>query len=193
MAMRSRLLGGVIAVALTSIGEPSTVAGRTVPPSRQMMPSTHQSPASGIGRPPTADELRRLDIAVMPDGRGLPRGSGTAAAGRDIYAAKCASCHGATGKEGPNDPLTGGQGSLATRRPLKTVGSFWPFATTLWDYINRAMPYEQPGSLAADEVYAVTAYILHLNGIVGEREVLSESTLAGVKMPNRDGFVREDR
>jgi cytochrome c len=152
-----------------------------------------QSPPFSLGRPPAPDELKRLDIDVMPDGRGLPPGSGTAAAGRDIYRAKCAACHGASGKEGPNDVLVGGQGSLATPRPMKTVGSFWPFATTVWDYINRAMPSDRPGTLTADEVYAVTAYILHLNGIVTEREVISNVTLAGVRMPNRDGFVPDGR
>jgi hypothetical protein len=172
--------------------QPSALTGRGSQPS--VLTSTFsQSPASGIGRPPAVDELKRIDIDVTPDGRGLPIGSGTAAAGRGIYLAKCASCHGASGKEGPNDVLTGGQGSLATARPMKTVGSFWPLATTVWDYINRAMPYDRPGSLTADEVYAVTAYILHLNGIVSEGEVLSDRTLAAVKMPNRNGFVPDGR
>lgn len=149
-----------------------------------------QSSVYGVGRTPSADDLKRLDIDVMPDGHGLPTGSGTAEQGRAVYARWCASCHGATGREGPNDILVGGAGTLTTARPLKTVGSFWPYATTLWDYVNRAMPFDRPGSLTADEVYAVTAYVLHLNDIVGAQEMLSERTLPAVKMPNREGFVR---
>lgn len=144
----------------------------------------------GLGRPPTAGELQSQDIEVLPDGRGLPPGSGTAERGRDLYARRCAACHGASGKEGPADILVGGNGSLATARPLKTVGSFWPYATTLWDYINRAMPYDRPGTLTADEVYAVTAFVLHLNGIVAAGETLTRETLPRVLMPNRDGFIR---
>jgi cytochrome c len=142
----------------------------------------------GLGRAPTADEIK--SAAVLPDGRGLPAGSGSAERGRDLYARQCAACHGATGKEGPADLLVGGAGTLTTARPLKTVGSFWPYAATLWDYLNRAMPYDRPGSLTPDDVYAVTAYVLFLNGIVGERDSLTQETLPRVQMPNREGFVR---
>jgi cytochrome c len=110
-----------------------------------------------------------------------------------VYVAHCSACHGPTGTEGPNDVLVGGQGSLTTARPLKTVGSFWPYATTLWDYINRAMPFGEPRSLSADDVYAVTAYVLFLNGIIPEHQVLSQTTLASVKMPNRNGFIPDNR
>ena len=122
-------------------------------------PLAAQSPAFGVGRPPSPEEIRDLGSAIAPDGTGLPEGSGTVAAGREVFAAQCARCHGprAQGDVGPI--LVGGQGSLATARPLKTVGSFWPYATTLWDYINRAMPWNAPKSLSADEVYAVTAYM----------------------------------
>ena len=144
----------------------------------------------GLGRPPTAEELKAQDIEVQPDGRGLPPGSGTAERGRELYARRCAACHGASGKEGPFDMLVGGNGSLATARPLKTVGSFWPYATTLWDYINRSMPYDRPGTLSTDEVYAATAFVLYLNGIVGAADSLTETTLPRVQMPNRDGFIR---
>ena len=143
----------------------------------------------GLGRPPTAEELKS-QLEVRPDGRGLPPGSATAERGREVYARRCASCHGASGKEGPFDPLVGGSGSLATLRPLKTVGSFWPYATTLWDYINRSMPYDRPGTLTTDEVYAATAFVLYLNGIVGAADNLTEATLPRVQMPNRDGFIR---
>jgi cytochrome c len=144
----------------------------------------------GIGRTPTAAEIEAADIDVMPDGRGLPPGGATAERGREVYARRCAACHGATGKEGPEDVLVGGNGSLSTLRPLKTVGSFWPYATTLWDYVNRTMPYDRPGGLTPDEVYGVTAYVLFLNGIVAERDRLTNETLPRVRMPNREGFVR---
>ena len=152
-----------------------------------------QTPAFGLGHAVRSDALNAIDIEVLPDGQGLPPGSGAADAGRAVYVAHCSACHGPTGTEGPNDVLAGGQGSLATSRPLKTVGSFWPYATTLWDYINRAMPFAQPRSLAADDVYAVTAYVLFLNGIVTEHQVISQTTLAQVKMPNREGFVPYNR
>jgi S-disulfanyl-L-cysteine oxidoreductase SoxD len=156
-------------------------------------PAHAQSPTYGVGRPPTPDELKAIDIEVTPDGKGLRHGSGTAAAGKDVYTRRCETCHGPTGKEGPQDVLAGGQGSLATSRPQKTVGSYWPYATTLWDYINRAMPFDHPSTLTADEVYAATAYVLFLNGIVGEHDVLNETTLPQIKMPNRNGFVEDPR
>jgi cytochrome c len=147
----------------------------------------------GVGRPATAEEIRDLATAIGPDGSGLPEGSGTVAAGRDVFAAQCARCHAprATGDVGP--ALVGGQGTLATARPLKTVGSFWPYATTLWDYINRAMPFDKPGLLKPSEVYAVAAYILNLNGIIGDAEVMDAKSLPKVKMPNRDGFIADPR
>jgi len=147
----------------------------------------------GLGRPPTPDEIRRIDISIPPSGEGLPPGSGTPAQGAEVYAAQCARCHGATGIEGPEDRLVGGVGSLATAQPVKTVGSYWPYATTLWDYVNRAMPFDRPGTLAADDVYAVVAYLLQLNEIVGDTEVLDASTLPQIRMPNRDGFYPDDR
>jgi cytochrome c len=169
----------------------NVVCGATLSGSMLLAAQLVASQQSGIGRAPTPSEIAAIDIDVLPDGRGLPPGGNTAAAGRALYASRCASCHGATGSEGPDHVLAGGRGTLATLRPLKTVGSYWPYATTLWDYINRAMPYDRPGSLSADEVYAVTAFVLHLNGIVGERDVISQATLPRVQMPNRDGFVRE--
>jgi mono/diheme cytochrome c family protein len=152
-----------------------------------------QSPTFGIGHTPAPDVLKSIDIDVTPDGKGLQPGSGTAAAGKDVYTRRCETCHGPTGKEGPQDALNGGKGSLATSRPVKTVGSYWPYATTLWDYINRAMPFDHPSTLTHDELYAVTAYVLFLNGIVGEQDVLNQTTLPQVKMPNRDGFVADPR
>jgi hypothetical protein len=156
-------------------------------------PRLFASDQLGVGRPPTAEELKAIDIEVLPDGRGLPAGSGTATQGKSIYANRCVTCHGATGKEGPQDVLVGGQGTLASAKPLKTVGSYWPYATTLWDYINRAMPFDHPGTLSPDDVYATTAYLLYLNHVVGEGDVIDRTTLPGVQMPNRNGFVPDSR
>src|SRR5713101_9624784 len=131
-----------------------------------------QSPRCGFGRPPTPEEIRELGSAIAPDGTGLPEGAGTVAAGRELFAAQCARCHGPTGEGDVGARLVGGQGTLRTSRPLKTVGSFWPYATTLWDYINRAMPFDKPGLLKPSEVYAVAAYILNLNGIIRDTDVM---------------------
>ena len=152
-----------------------------------------QSPTYGIGRTPSADELKKIDIDILPDGRGLPQGSGSAATGKPVYTQRCATCHGPTGREGPQDILVGGNGTLATAKPLKTVGSYWPYATTLWDYIRRAMPFDHPGTLTDNDVYALTAYVLYLNDIVHEDTVVSQSTLATIEMPNRNGFVADPR
>ena len=152
-----------------------------------------QGPTYGLGRAPSPEEARKIDISIAPSGEGLPPGRGTAERGKAIYAAQCARCHGATGREGPEDVLVGGIGSLASSQPQKTVGSFWPYATTLWDYINRAMPFDRPGVLPPDDVYAVTAYVLQLNGIVSATDVLDAATLPKVRMPNRDGFVPDAR
>jgi cytochrome c len=152
-----------------------------------------QAPTFHVGRPPTPEELRAIDIDVEPDGQGLPAGRGTAVDGKAVYTRRCETCHGPTGTEGPQDVLVGGKGSLATAKPQKTVGSYWPYATTLWDYVRRAMPFDHPGTLTADEIYSVTAYVLFLNGIVGEQDVLDKTTLPQVKMPNRNGFVADPR
>jgi len=147
----------------------------------------------GVGAPPTADQVRAWDITIAPDGTGLPEGSGSAKLGKAIYASKCAKCHGAQGQGADDAALVGGQGSLNTPKPLKTVGSFWPHATTLFDYVRRAMPFRDPGSLDANQVYALTAFVLHLNGIVREDDVLDARALPKVRMPNRDGFIPDSR
>jgi cytochrome c len=147
----------------------------------------------GLGRPATPEEIKRYDVFIAPSGANLPPGSGTAEKGKAIYAAQCARCHGATGREGPEEPLVGGIGSLTTAKPQKTVGSYWPYATTLWDYVNRAMPFDRPGMLPPDDVYSVTAYVLQLNGIVSASDVLDANSLPKIKMPNRDGFVPDAR
>src|SRR2546422_825832 len=152
-----------------------------------------QSTRYGVGQPATAEQIRNLGASIAPDGSGLPEGSGTAAAGRLVYAAKCSSCHGEKGQGGIGPPLVGGQGTLGTAKPLKTVGSYWPYATTVWDYINRAMPFNQPGLLKPPEVYALVAYILNLNDIIGNDQTMDAKSLPKVKMPNRDGFVADPR
>jgi len=144
-----------------------------------------------LGQDATPEEVAAWDISVAPDGATLPPGGGSAQEGATVYESKCLSCHGEDGAsgEGLADPLVGGIGSLATTEPKKTVGSYWPHATTLFDYVRRAMPYDAPMSLTDDEVYAVSAYILALNGIIGETDRLDAETLPAVEMPNKDGFV----
>ena len=148
---------------------------------------------SNVGRTPTAEEIRAWDIAVGPSGKELPLGRGTAQKGAKIYAQKCVLCHGPTGAEGLIGPLNrrlvGGQGTLTSPEPVRTIRSFWAFATTIWDFINRAMPQKEEGSLSADEVYALTAFLLFQNGIITETDVMDAQSLLKVPMPNRDGYV----
>ena len=152
-----------------------------------------QSPRYGVGRPPLPEEMRALGSAIAPDGTGLPKGAGTVAAGRELFAAQCARCHGPAGEGDVGARLVGGQGTLATPKPLKTVGSFWPYATTVWDYVNRAMPFDEPGALKPPEVYAVVAFILNINGIIPADSVMDARSLPKVRMPNRDGFIADPR
>ncbi len=154
-----------------------------------------QSQPYGFGQPATAADTTQKDLTVFPSGKGLPPGKGTAEQGAAIYKEKCAECHNEKGEGRPGQypALVGGIGSLTSAKPQKTVGSFWPYATTVWDYIRRAMPFDHPRSLSADEVYAVTAFVLHLNGLVERPQELNEKTLPAVKMPNRDGFVADRR
>ena len=156
-------------------------------------PVAAQLPTYGVGLPPSVEEVKAWDLTIPSDGQGLPPASGTAALGKSIYVERCASCHGEKGQDPKYNVLVGGQGSLKTDKPVLTIGSFWQHAPTLWSYINRAQPTDEPGSLTADQVYAVTAYLLYLNGIIGENDVMNAKTLPLVKMPNRDGFVSDPR
>jgi S-disulfanyl-L-cysteine oxidoreductase SoxD len=152
------------------------------------VPALAQAPQFGQAIAPA--DIAPWDISIGPDGELLPPGRGMAIQGEAVYAAKCQACHGEKGAGGPNDALVGGIGSLAPdKAPVKTVGSYWPYATTLFDYVRRAMPFPESKSLTSDEIYAVSAYILNLNGIVGINDVLDARALAKVKMPNRDGFI----
>src|SRR5688500_13754834 len=152
-----------------------------------LTPSAMESP--NLGREVTPAQIAGWDISVGPDGVGLPPGKGTPATGAVVYEQKCQSCHGAKGAGQPNDRLVGGQGTLASKAPVRTVGSYWPYATTVFDYVRRSMPYIQPHSLSDNEVYAVTAYVLNLNGIIGDNDEMNAQTLPKVKMPNQANFI----
>jgi S-disulfanyl-L-cysteine oxidoreductase SoxD len=152
----------------------------------------------GFGTTPSAEEIAAVDIDATPDGRGLPPGSGNYEHGREVYMTQCASCHGEDLQGIPEvgiggDRLIGGRGSLASGNPVKTIESYWPYATTVFDYVKRAMPFHAPGSLNDDEVYAVTAFILGEVGIIGRDDAMNAETLPQVQMPNRDGFVPDPR
>jgi len=146
----------------------------------------------GLGRPATSTEIAGWDIDVRGDGAGLPSGRGTVPDGRSIYDQRCAGCHGDEGQGGIGDALVGGLGSLATGKPVRTVGSYWPFAPTVFDYVHRAMPFDAPQSLTPDETYAVVAYLLYLNRLVPASAVMDRRTLPLVRMPNRTGFITVD-
>jgi mono/diheme cytochrome c family protein len=147
----------------------------------------------GIGRAATAAEIAGWNIDVGRDGRGLPPGSGSVARGREVFEQQCAACHGDKGQGGVGDRLAGGRGTLATPQPVKTVGSYWPYAPTLFDYIRRAMPQNAPGSLSNDDLYAVSAFILYLNGLLPVDAILDAKTMAAIEMPNRKMFVGDSR
>jgi cytochrome c len=151
-------------------------------------PASAQTPQ--FGQPIAPADIVLWDISIGPDGVGLPPGRGSATQGGLVYVEKCQACHGEKGAGRPNDSLVGGIGSLAPGKPpLRTVGSYWPYATTLFDYVRRAMPFQESKSLTNDELYAVSAYILNLNGIIGANDVLDAQSLPKVRMPNREGFI----
>ena len=147
----------------------------------------------GIGAPASEVLVRAWNIDIAPDGRGLPPGEGSVTRGAQLYAERCAPCHGRGGEGKPEDRLSGGRGTLASGTPVKTVGSFWPYATTLFDYIRRAMPFNAPQSLGDEEVYALVAYLLYVNGIVQADAVIDAHSLPAVRMPNRGGFISDPR
>jgi S-disulfanyl-L-cysteine oxidoreductase SoxD len=147
----------------------------------------------GYGTKASPDQIAGWNIDARPDGVGLPPGSGTVAKGADVFADQCAACHGTFGEgEGRYPKLAGGEGTLTKERPEPSVGSYWPFAVTLFDYINRAMPFQAPHSLPTNDVYALTAYVLNINNIVGNNFVADRNSLPKVKMPNHDHFIWQD-
>ena len=142
-----------------------------------------------LGKPVTAEDIAAWNISIYPDGQGLPPGNGTAAKGKALFAQKCAACHGIEGIGGTADELAGGTAPLNSEYPDKNIGTYWPYATTVFDFTRRAMPMDAPGSLTDDETYAITAYLLYRNGIIGENAEMNAETLPKVTMPNRDGFI----
>ena len=145
--------------------------------------------APNLGKPISPADMAAWDISILPDGTGLPPGSGTPAQGSRIYAEKCSMCHGANGKGGLAAALIGGEPLTSGIDTPKTIANFWPYATTLFDFTRRAMPWPKPRTLTNDEVYALTAYILRLNNLIGENDVMNGDTLPKVRMPNREGFI----
>jgi mono/diheme cytochrome c family protein len=190
----------LIAIPIAARAQPPSPAGSGGPTRKATVAAQPAKAPStfGIGRPATPAEIAALDIDVGPDGVGLPPGRGTAADGAPIYAARCASCHGKTGKEGPNDLLVGrlpGDAFPFAKDPraAKTIGSYWPYATTVFDYIRRAMPPDKPGSLRDEEVYGLVAYLLSLNELIAPDAVVDAASLPKVKMPAHDRFVPDTR
>ncbi len=200
-----RVAGALALVAIVTLGACSekTTSSDKEPNMAQQKPSasTVQSRADnmkqalfGLGETATQAQIAGWDIDVRPDGLGLPEGEGSVEDGEMLYEDKCASCHGTFGEgEGRWPKLAGGMGTLNQERPDKTVGSYWPYASTLWDYIRRAMPFTAPQSLAVDEVYAITAYVLNLNDLVDDDFVLSRDNFSTIEMPNKEGFFIDDR
>lgn len=158
-------------------------------------PVAAQQPRYGLGAALADAEIKGWNIDVRPDGAGLPPGRGSVKQGEQLYVERCAACHGEKGNDGPPgfDRLVGGKGTLASARPVRTVGSYWPYATTLYDYVYRAMPFATPQSLTPDETYGIVAYVLFLNQIVPQNTVLDAKSLPRVKMPNASGFVPDAR
>lgn len=188
VAVAVAMMGGVLTAC--SPGEPARPAA-VEEPGMAGLPS-HAPEHFGFGAPASADRVARWDIDVKPDGEGLPPGSGSVAEGRLLYETYCLQCHGPTGTEGPNDRLVSA-GEWDRWPAGRTVGGYWPYATTLFDYTRKAMPQTTPGTLTDDQVYAVVGYVLHLGGIVAADAVMDSASLAAVEMPARDRFVPDDR
>lgn len=146
-----------------------------------------------LGKPAPQNLLKNWNLDIFPDGTGLPAGSGTAAQGKKVYQQYCLSCHGADGTGDSAEELAGAKHGLTDSVPDKTIGTYWPYATTIFDFTRRAMPLNAPGVLNNDQLYAVTAYLLYLNQIIKETEVINAGTLPKVKMPNRNGFINSYR
>lgn len=142
-----------------------------------------------LGKPASSKLIRQWNMDIFPNGKGLPKGQGTAISGKKVYHKHCLSCHGVDGTGASADELAGANHSLTDMPPDKTIGTYWPYATTLFDFTRRSMPLNAPGILSNNELYAVTAYLLQLNGIIDKDKVINAKTLAEIKMPNRNGFI----
>ncbi len=186
----ARLACAAVTAALVIAGIGLAAQAPSPKPAAEQSTSTRPAAPKGpsLGVPAGAADIAAMDVSIGPDGAGLPPGSGTATQGAEVYKTKCIACHGPEGANGVNDRLVGGQGTLTSAAPVKTIGSYWPYATTVFDYVRRAMPYPAPHSLTDAETYAVTAYLLHLNGVIAADEVMDATSLPKVKMPNRSGF-----
>jgi cytochrome c len=178
--------------AWASLGAGGALAALSPGAARAADPPQAEPIAPRLGRPRCEAAAARYDLDVFPDGPGLPAGHGTAAEGRALYAARCAACHGPQGRGGSAEDLAGAEEPLTARTPDKTIGSYWPHATTVFDFVRRAKPMDAPGSFTADEVYALTAFLLFANGLVGETDPIDAATLPRVRMPNRDRFFGVD-
>ena len=195
-SLKPVLLAGLAGLAILGTGP---LIAQTAKPQAKAAAPAHtpaaKAPALGLGRPALPEEIKAWDIAVRPDGKGLPPGKGTVKQGDELFQAQCASCHGEFGQGNGRWPvLAGGMGSLTADRPEKTIGSFWPDLSTVYDYIRRAMPYGNAQSLSPDEIYALTAYLLYLNDIVKDEEFeLSDKNFTSVKLPNAAAFYDDDR
>ena len=187
----------VAGVALTILAGQGAPTKQTQPLAKQTSRAADAGAIKklGIGREATVDEVAAWDIDVRPDGQGLPPGKGTAAKGEEIFQTQCASCHGEFGEGKDRWPvLSGGHGTLKADRPDKTIGSYWPAASTLFDYMRRAMPYGNAQSLSSDELYALTAYILHMNEVIKDAKFeLSRENFTSIRLPNQNGFYDDDR
>lgn len=190
-------LRAVVVLLASVIGVATIVARQNAPAATTTARKSVPSPSArkiapkgpGLGVSATDAQVESADVSIGPEGAGLPPGSGTPAQGEAIFNTKCIACHGPQGSGTVNDQLVGGQGTLTSTAPIKTIGSYWPYATTVFDYVRRAMPYPTPHSLSDQEVYALTAYLLNLNGIITKDAVMDAKTLPQVHMPNRGNFI----
>ena len=186
LVLLASVMGAATIVAEQIAPGETTTTRKTVPPARARKVAP-KGPSLGV--PATPAQIESADVSIGPDGAGLPPGSGTPAQGEAIFNTKCIACHGPQGSGTVNDQLVGGGGTLTSPTPIKTIGSYWPYATTVFDYVRRAMPYPTPHSLSDQEVYAITAYLLNLNGVIGKDAVMDAKTLPQVQMPNRGNFI----
>jgi S-disulfanyl-L-cysteine oxidoreductase SoxD len=186
LVLLASVMGAATIVAEQIAPGETTTPRKTVPPARARKVAP-KGPSLGV--PATPAQIESADVSIGPDGAGLPPGSGTPAQGEAIFNTKCIACHGPQGSGTVNDQLVGGGGTLTSPTPIKTIGSYWPYATTVFDYVRRAMPYPTPHSLSDQEVYAITAYLLNLNGVIGKDAVMDAKTLPQVQMPNRGNFI----